>query len=50
MTIKQAVGGTFDNYNTANIVTSIAVLQKFHENFFLRTKELTEKNEEAKMG
>jgi hypothetical protein len=49
-TIKQATAGGFENYNASDLVTSISVLHKFQESFFMRTRELTEKNEEAKMG
>lgn len=50
ITINQAVQGSYDDFDFKQLSVAMKILTRYNENFFMRTKELHTKNEEAKMG
>jgi hypothetical protein len=44
------VQGGFDDFDFKQLSAAMTILTRYSENFFMRTKELHTKNEEAKMG
>lgn len=48
--LVHASNQSFDKFNATTVVTSLAILDRFQEHFFLKSNKLTDKNEEAKMG
>lgn len=48
--MHQAANGTFERFNATSLAAALSVVHKFDEHFFLKSKQLTARNEEAKMG
>lgn len=48
--MQQAASGAFEHYNATQLGAALSIVNKFDEHFFLKSKQLTARNEEAKMG